>query len=71
MQHLISLIKVFKNLKINKSQWEYLIERFSEFLNVHHPYFIFLLVKVFPLVKYNNKLTIALHLFMTVAAFLN
>ena len=32
-----------------------MIERFSEVLNLHHNYSIFLLIKVFTLKKYNNE----------------
>ena len=56
-------------MKSNFSQQEYLIERCSEVLNVHHLYSIFLLIKVFPLIKYINELTKAFYLSMTVAAF--
>ena len=37
---------------------EYSIERFSEVLNVQHYYSIFLLISVFPLLKYSNEQTI-------------
>ena len=38
------------------------MERFSEVLNVHHHYSIFLLIIVFPLLKYNNEQTNCIHL---------
>ena len=58
-------------MKETISQWEYWIERFSEVLNLHHLYSIFLLIKVFPLVKYNNELTKVQYLSMAYAAFSN
>ena len=36
---------------------EYLIEKFSEVLNVHHHYSIVLLINVFSLLKYYNEET--------------
>ena len=37
--------------------WEYLIERFGKVLNLHHRYSIFLLINIFPLMKYINEET--------------
>jgi hypothetical protein len=50
------------NFKKETVFWEYLIERFSEVLNVHHHYSIFLLINVFSLMKYNNEETVNLFL---------
>ena len=46
--------------EIINSHKEYLIERFSEVLNMQHRYSIFLLISVFPLLKYSNEQTIAI-----------
>ena len=49
---------------------EYSIEKFSEVLNVHHRYSIFLLISVFPQLKYTNKQTVfAVDYSLLIAAF--
>ena len=46
--------KIIK-IKLNLVCWEYSIERFSEVLNVHHRFSIFLLIIVFHEGKYINE----------------
>ena len=51
-----------KESLLRKVRWEYSIERFSEVLNMHHHYSIFLLINIFPLKEYNNEETNLFHL---------
>ena len=47
---------IYKEIKKieNKSYWEYLIERFSEVLNMQHRYSIFLLIDEFYLIDLSS-----------------